>query len=611
MHRSYSFIITCLITCLISTHSARASSTVTADTQGGYSNLVLDKILNYWQSPKKQATTPTRILLAIGSNGELEDCMILASSGFKDIDEATCKSAKEASPFAPPPLNIPIDVYMAFWTGKSAPAQNVEQSKNLNIQPAPHIQPAPPERESIEDILNDAGLGNEPQIIQGSDLVKSDDLVILYNDTQVNTQDEVQTSDYLAINLYPETQTPKRKVYITLEGKQSKVMTDQEFYATKLIRKIEPFIEYPSSLPLDNFSTSLIATINSDGFIIGVELANSSMHKELDLAIINATRKLGQASPPPSGEEEEVYLRFNVKKYEEVKEVKPKTIEEKPKEEPTPIPPVIQKPKKPIKKEIITAFKEGRMGQVLDEDDYYVIKLMRAIRPYVTFPKDLDLGIWSTSLIVDVAPSGFIEDVRLSQSSGNKDLDKAIVDATFMLTRFEPTLSGDSEEVYTLFTVEKAEKGKEQDKKALEQKIVEPRVKPKVEPKVEEEKPIEKEVKQKKAIPESPKPDLFIHEPKRGQIMDTRAYYSHKLTKAVISKVQLPDTLPKGLYPVTIKIEINANGTIRGAKILKSSNNQNLDKSLIDGVLRLKSFDPTPSEKTERVSIKLTVEKTN
>ena len=84
----------------------------------------LDKVLEKWSPPAEASATATSIRLSLDRDGHLLSCRPVKASTSEALDRSACAAAKGAQPFGAPPYGLPVELYMAFWTGKATAGEN-------------------------------------------------------------------------------------------------------------------------------------------------------------------------------------------------------------------------------------------------------------------------------------------------------------------------------------------------------------------------------------------------------------------------------------------------------------------------------------------------------
>ena len=115
-------------------------SVAAADQSSGYSGLVLSKVVQYWQPPADTVPRTAHVQVRIDATGRVSSCTPTAPSGDPALDASACTAVKAAGNFATPPYNLPIDVFLHFWTGR--PGQTATPQAALPRQSANTRQPA-------------------------------------------------------------------------------------------------------------------------------------------------------------------------------------------------------------------------------------------------------------------------------------------------------------------------------------------------------------------------------------------------------------------------------------------------------------------------------------
>ncbi|MDR1777557.1 MAG: TonB family protein [Desulfovibrio sp.] len=93
------------------------ASLAAADTDGGYSGKILEKLYTVWAPPDLRGEFQVRIKLALDGTGKLTECSVVKSSGVEPLDTSACGAARQIGKFPPPPYAEPSEVHISFWTG--------------------------------------------------------------------------------------------------------------------------------------------------------------------------------------------------------------------------------------------------------------------------------------------------------------------------------------------------------------------------------------------------------------------------------------------------------------------------------------------------------------
>ncbi len=393
----------CCLSVFLFINLAHGASVVTADHKGGYSALIMDEVLQYW-SAQGQQEAPTRILLEIAGDGALENCLVLSSSGSKKADAMACNSAKKASPFMAPPHNFPTDVYMSFWTGKAKAAKK-EGKKTTHT---------PKDKATTKPLL--AHVVDEPQ--QAS--------------SKKAPADEANTD---------KTASAKKEGKAPTQAKKSTASTAQKPMTHAGIDYSRPRPTPSGLMPLGDLSDAKLPPSDEplpENMEDSNTIGQDKQDKQEDDFVIKV-RPDKDASLPASNREHEKAQTHESSELDGEKQEEDTPISEEPAQYAQGKEPFIQ---------------ENRRGQVMDEVDYYVEKVIRKVRPLVEFPLGLKPGIVSASIIMNVQADGTITGVSLSSSSRYTALDEALVQACKKVSDLGPHPKGKAQELYLIFMVE-------------------------------------------------------------------------------------------------------------------------------------------------------------
>ncbi len=226
--------------------------------------------------------------------------------------------------------------------------------------------------------------------------------------------------------------------------------------------------------PLDGNEQTIriLAIIDGNGKLEECSPLTNTKVTAAEKAACDAVRSIGQFATPPYGLPMDVFLSFWVGEVDgtntlppadspAVKHASTNSNFNQPslfaKDEPKPTSSSKLTPPKDntVKSSRTTppTIQDNRGNAVLDEDDFYVKMVMRKISPHVQFPPELPSKELSTSLTVQVDASGNIKDVKLAQSSGNDDLDNAIIKATQKTGKVNPPPDSKARELFLTFII--------------------------------------------------------------------------------------------------------------------------------------------------------------
>ncbi len=106
---------------------AQAATVAATGQMGGYSNAVLDVVVQKWQ-PKESSSEEgfARVMVSINGDGKVATCMVIGQDKTAKNGEALCKVVKKIGKFVKPPLGMPADVYLSFWSGKPKPMSQAQ-----------------------------------------------------------------------------------------------------------------------------------------------------------------------------------------------------------------------------------------------------------------------------------------------------------------------------------------------------------------------------------------------------------------------------------------------------------------------------------------------------
>ena len=129
-----------LLALLGATGMPHAAAVMAADQQDGYAGAMLEKVCERWSPPAIKNDVFLRVRVSLDGRGRVLSCDPVRASGYPALDISACEAVKATESYGTPPYSMPIDVYLAFWTGtpraKSAPAAAQPQTARMPAAPA-------------------------------------------------------------------------------------------------------------------------------------------------------------------------------------------------------------------------------------------------------------------------------------------------------------------------------------------------------------------------------------------------------------------------------------------------------------------------------------------
>lgn len=109
-----------------------------ADQNGGYSGKVLDKVLAAWAPPPAlKGEFEVRVRISLDGQGKVLDCKPTKTSGMEALDSSACGAVRQISGFGTPPYGMPLEVHLAFWTGMpkgKAPSRTLSSEEAMRAE---------------------------------------------------------------------------------------------------------------------------------------------------------------------------------------------------------------------------------------------------------------------------------------------------------------------------------------------------------------------------------------------------------------------------------------------------------------------------------------------
>lgn len=132
----------------------RAAAIMAADQQYGYAGAMLEKVSERWSPPAIKNNVLLRVRVSLDGRGRVLSCEPVRASGYPALDISACEAVKATESYGTPPYSMPIDVYLAFWTGvprakASAAPQTPAAQPGTATPPAVTAPPAAPAHQGI------------------------------------------------------------------------------------------------------------------------------------------------------------------------------------------------------------------------------------------------------------------------------------------------------------------------------------------------------------------------------------------------------------------------------------------------------------------------------
>lgn len=109
-----------------------------ADQNNGYSGKVLDKVLAVWAPPPAlKGEFEVRVRVSLDGQGKVLDCKPTKTSGMEALDSSACGAVRQISGFGTPPYGMPLEVHLAFWTGMpkgKAPSRTLSSEEAMRAE---------------------------------------------------------------------------------------------------------------------------------------------------------------------------------------------------------------------------------------------------------------------------------------------------------------------------------------------------------------------------------------------------------------------------------------------------------------------------------------------
>ena len=133
-----------LLALLGTADTASAAAVVAADQEDGYAGAMLEKVCNRWSPPAIKNNALLRVRVSLDGRGRVLACDPVHSSGYPALDTSACEAVKAEESYGTPPYSMPIDVYLAFWTGQPRARNAATPQTQAQTQAAPAAVTAPP-----------------------------------------------------------------------------------------------------------------------------------------------------------------------------------------------------------------------------------------------------------------------------------------------------------------------------------------------------------------------------------------------------------------------------------------------------------------------------------
>lgn len=127
--------------------TAGAAAVMAADQQDGYAGAMLEKVCQRWSPPAIKNNVMLRVRVSLDGRGRVLACDPVHSSGYPALDASACEAVRTEESYGTPPYSMPVDVYLAFWTGlpraRNAAPQQAQQTPQQAQQQADPQQAMP------------------------------------------------------------------------------------------------------------------------------------------------------------------------------------------------------------------------------------------------------------------------------------------------------------------------------------------------------------------------------------------------------------------------------------------------------------------------------------
>ena len=109
----------------ILTESCQATTLAGAiDTESGYAQGVLDKVMQKWSPPALRGSYSVRVKVSLDGSGRVTSCKAVRSSSIEVFDQVVCSAVHAAGPFGRTSYEAPLDLYLTFSLGAKEPKKN-------------------------------------------------------------------------------------------------------------------------------------------------------------------------------------------------------------------------------------------------------------------------------------------------------------------------------------------------------------------------------------------------------------------------------------------------------------------------------------------------------
>ena len=132
--------------------ASRAAAVMAADQQDGYAGAMLEKVCERWSPPAIKNNVLLCVRVSLDGRGRVLSCEPVRASGYPALDISACEAVKSSESYGTPPYSMPLDVYLAFWTGTPR-ARSPQTQQQQAAQQAPQAQPQSPADGAAPEVM--------------------------------------------------------------------------------------------------------------------------------------------------------------------------------------------------------------------------------------------------------------------------------------------------------------------------------------------------------------------------------------------------------------------------------------------------------------------------
>ncbi len=303
------------LVCMLSPPSAYALK-ASADTLGGYSAQVLEKVLTQYVQPI-EARGSTLVLVRIASDGRPYSCEIVQHSQNRDVDEALCVTIARVGKFEEPRGLANVEVALNFvYEDMTRNAMNARQV--LANPNTPYRQQSPPlvqEGESVQASESLAKKNSAPEQNIGSGIVQKrlDEKSLQGQVLSSNTASQKISLQEAAMQTQANKQGMKSEVEEKFPAFESKNVQETLplNFAQEVLENVKPYLQnLPNTIAQGKYRVTYRIKTNAYGQLTGLDVVESSNNYDYDTFVQDIILVKNVIPRPRDSKNQEAIITF-------------------------------------------------------------------------------------------------------------------------------------------------------------------------------------------------------------------------------------------------------------------------------------------------------------